>query len=178
METSERTPTGKESSPTSVCSATNSVSFVNRASAWMRDVIFPSGFELRSSFVSDLGRWLTSWSIPAAVSRLWDTSNDSSFGSGSVARVMLSEYQSPLESRVRERGFESAGRKGEKNGSAASKLCERFRDVIFGRAHIFGGKTAISLRERSRVVSAVRSAIYAEFLTVAARFLLEDPLVL
>ena len=73
-------------------------------------------------------------------SLLCETSKNMSFGSGVVARVMLSEYQSPLGSRVRDKGVESAEAKGEKNGKETRALCDRFRVVKFGKAQIFVGR--------------------------------------
>lgn len=96
--------------------------------------------------------------MPAAVSRLCETSRLFSLGRGTVARVMVSVYQSPLASRVRANGFESVAEKGENNGKVFKLLCDKFRVERLGRAQKSLGRVLSSLWERSSEVSAVRSA--------------------
>ena len=89
---------------------------------------------------------------------LCETSRVVSRGRGVVARVMLCENQSPLVSLVRERGFEPSASNSARKGREVKSLCDKLRVVRFGSAKRLVGSTVRVLRERSRLVRAVRSA--------------------
>ena len=88
---------------------------------------------------------------------LCDTSREVSFGREFVARVMVSEYQSPRGSEVRANGFVHSAN-GALNGSDVRELCERLRTQRLGRAQKLSGREASWLWDRSRLERIVRSA--------------------
>lgn len=127
-------------------------SFSKFPRARIKDCESPRGFAEKSTLESDAGNMR---SILAAERLLCDASSETSRGKGAEAYVTTGAKKLPASETFRCEWVESL-ENGAPNGNAVRALWDIFKETRFGRAKIFCGSEVKALRDKSKVVSALK----------------------